>query len=133
MKTVLKTKTPIKWGELQQFEDEIFMRIASKTFNDIKKQVEVYAQYYRIENGLPFAVLVEPTPDIIPFDQLNQMSDALITDPDENRINTDKIEMAFLLGALNIIDQNSTLGTSAADWEMIQVDEDSIHSNQVLG
>lgn len=106
-----------------QFEDIVYMRIASKTFDDINRQCEVFSQYYKIENGEAFHVYVPPYPDIISFDQINQMSEVLLTDPEKNKINTDLIEEAFLIGALNIIDQNSTLGTTASDWEIIDISD----------
>lgn len=101
------------------------MRIAGKHFNDLIEEVHVYEQYYTVEEEKLNLVLAPQGPTVISYPELDGMIQALL-DETKNKINSDQIEEAFLIGALQIIHQKSVLGTTADDWEIVDVD-DNIH------
>ena len=120
----------VKYGPLQNKEDFIYMRIAGKSFNDLIEEVHIYEQYYTIEGNKLNLVIPPEAPTVIPYNVLDLMIGDLLDD-EKNRINSDKIEAAFLIGALQIIESKSVLGTTAQDWEILNVTED-IHRSKYI-
>lgn len=120
MKKIIKTKAKVKYGALQNKEGFVYMRISGKHFNDLIEEVHVFEQYYTIEENNITLILPPEAPTVIPYQQLDGMIQALLSD-EKNKINSDKIEEAFLIGALQIIQSKAVLGTTAADWEIIDV------------
>jgi hypothetical protein len=129
MKKVIRTINPVSFGTLGNQSGIVYMRIGGKYFNDIKQRVEVNNVYYHLVDGQPR--LINPEETIIPYAELDGMITALLDD-NSNRINSEVIEQAFLTGALAIIEQKGILNTSSADWEFVDVAEDSVHNNEVI-
>lgn len=129
MKKVIRTKSNVNFGPLGNLSGIVHMRIASKVFNDVLERVEVNNQYYWMDGDTPRIVNAEQT--IIPYLHLDLMIQQLLDD-NKNKINSDIIEEAFLIGAMAIIEQKGILGTTASDWEFYDVSDKPSHTQPII-
>lgn len=131
---ILKTKQQISYDAIKPSETSIvYLRILSQDINYKAKTVRFPNQYYRLNGGV--AKLVRAQEDIIPKVQYDGLVEATIN-PADFSLKLDDIQRAAYMGALAIIQQNATFGTSATDWEIVEIsegDEDyNIHTSNVL-
>ncbi|MHA2248249.1 MAG: hypothetical protein ACXADY_25085 [Candidatus Hodarchaeales archaeon] len=122
---VIKSKTPIQWGNKPEDTDTLYMRIPSPQPNFMLGKVFVNHQYYRFVNGM--AYLVEAGVEEISISDY----DALITNlvaSEDNQLYSANMHDGFYKGALHIITQKQKFNTTAADWEVITIaDSDPLH------
>lgn len=131
---ILKTKEPIKYNAAQpQATAVLYLSITSQEVNYIGGNCSFSNKYYRIENGV--GKLVLGGIDQIPKAHYDGLVEATIN-PADYSLKFDDLQRAACMGALAIIAQNGTFGTTPQDWELIQVvegdDDYAIHSSNII-
>lgn len=131
---ILKTINPINHSAIHPTQiATVYLSIISQEVDYIGGKCAFLNKYYHIENGV--GKLIIGATDIIDKNTYDGLVEATIN-PADFSLKFDDLQRAACMGALAIIQQKGTFGTTPSDWEIIQVTEQdenyAVHASNII-